>query len=129
MDNINIDAQKDNYYTPQVNFNAQTGICEISGESYLEDAFVFYKPLKDWLEEFVQTVKQPIHFICKLTYFNTSSSKSVLSMLKSLKNYEIEGGQVKVQWYYRPNDLDMLEDIEDLIFESDLSIELIPFEK
>jgi hypothetical protein len=129
MDNIQIKAQKENYYTPQVDFNAQTGVCEISGESYLEDAFVFYKPLKEWIEEFSNKSEKPIHFICKLTYFNTSSSKGVLSILKILKSFEEKGRSIIAQWYYRPNDLDMLEDIEDLIYESKLNIELIPLAK
>jgi hypothetical protein len=126
MKNIEIEAQKDNYYTPRVSFNAANGHCEIAGESYLEDAYAFYKPLKEWLEEYIQTINQAISLHLSLTYLNTASSKSILSMLKILKSYQKSGGNVKVSWKYRQSDLDMLEDIEDLIFESDLKIELIP---
>jgi hypothetical protein len=126
MRNIEIEAQKDNYYTPRVSFNAQSGICEIAGESYLEDAYAFYKPLKEWLEEYIKTINQSVSLHLSLTYLNTASSKSILSMLKVLKTYQKLGGEVTVSWKYRQSDLDMLEDIEDLIFESDLKIELIP---
>ncbi|MCU0448060.1 MAG: DUF1987 domain-containing protein [Microscillaceae bacterium] len=126
MKNIDIEAQKDNYYTPRVSFNAQTGICEIAGESYLEDAYAFYKPLKEWLEEYIQTISQSVTLNLSLTYLNTASSKSILAILKTLKNYQKTGGAVSVSWKYRQTDIDMLEDIEDLIFESDLPIELIP---
>jgi SiaC family regulatory phosphoprotein len=126
MKNIEIEAQKDNYYTPRVSFNTENGICEIAGESYLEDAYAFYKPLKEWLEEYIQTISQSVTLHLSLTYLNTASSKSILSMLKVLKAYQKAGGEVTVSWKYRQSDLDMLEDIEDLIFESELKIELIP---
>ena len=68
MENINIQGSHDGYFVPTVNFDSNTGICEIAGESFLEETNVFYKPLILWLKNFIATNK-PITFNCKLTYF------------------------------------------------------------
>lgn len=127
LENLEIEARKDNFFTPKVSFNVQTGVCEISGESYLEDTFGFYKPLREWLNTYIKDINKPITFNFKLTYLNTSSSKNILGILKILKDYENNGGSVTVNWYYRKNDVDMYEDAEDFIYESKLEMELIPF--
>lgn len=126
MENINIQGSHDGYFVPTVNFDHQTGICEISGESFLEETNVFYKPLIQWLRNYL-TENRPIVFNCKLTYFNTSSTKSILDILKLLKKYEEEGGKVTVNWYYDEEDLDLEEAIEDYIVDTGLKINMIPY--
>ena len=113
LEDIVIEGSHKNFFTPSVNFNAKTGICELSGESFLEDTQEFYKPLIDWLEEYTTKIKKPIAFLIKLTYFNTSTSRCILDLLNVLKDYEDEGGDVTVNWHYDENDSDMEEDIED----------------
>jgi hypothetical protein len=102
-------------------------MCEISGESCLEDTVEFYKPLIQWLETYTGEVKKPIAFIIKLTYFNTSTSRSILDLLNVLKDYEDNGGEVVINWHYDENDVDMEEDIEDYMIDTGLDINLIPF--
>ena len=40
--------------TPAVDFDAATGVLAISGESYPENAFEFYKPLLGWTATFLR---------------------------------------------------------------------------
>lgn len=127
LENIEIEGSHKNFFTPTVKFDAQTGICELSGESFLEDTAEFYKPLVDWLVEFTTKIKKPIAFIIKLTYFNTSTSRCILDLLNVLKDYEDEGGEVTVNWHYDENDSDMEEDIEDYMIDTGLNINIIPF--
>ena len=82
MENIHISGSHDGYFVPTVDFNYQNGVCEISGESFLEETNVFYAPLINWIREYTQT-GLPLTFNCKLTYFNTSSTKSLLLTLKT----------------------------------------------
>ena len=42
MENLYIQGSKGVYFVPTVNFNAETGICELSGESYLEETYSRY---------------------------------------------------------------------------------------
>jgi len=126
MEDISIDGSRNVYFVPTVKFNAKDGNCELSGESFLEETEDFYAPLLQWLRDFTEHVKIPITFNYKLTYFNTSSSRCILDMLKILKKYEKEGGEVAVNWYYDEDDLDMEEALEDYIIATGLKINLCP---
>jgi hypothetical protein len=129
MENISIKGYHDDYFVPTVDFNKDTGVCELSGESYLEDTVDFYNPLLDWLREYKNELKKPLTFNFKLTYFNTSSSRCILDILYILKEYEDEGGEIAVNWYFDKDDIDMEEEVEDYTIESELDINLIPFDK
>ncbi len=127
LQDIIYEGSKKNFFTPSVYFSAKTGICEIKGESFLENTKEFYEPLIDWLKQYTAEVGKPIAFIIKLTYYNTSTSRSLLDMLTILKDYEDRGGDVIVNWHYDENDIDMKEDIEDYMIDTGLKINLIPF--
>lgn len=127
MEDLVVQGSHKDFFIPSVNFNSGNGICEISGESFLEDTVEFYKPLISWLEQYTQDVKKPLAFIVKLTYFNTSTSRCILDMLNVLKDYEDGGGEVVINWHYDENDIDMEEDIEDYMIDTGLDINLIPF--
>ncbi len=127
MRNIVIDALEDEYYRPVVDFNAETGICEIKGESYLEETDDFYSPLIKWLKAFTSDKKKPMIFNFKLTYYNTSSSKKILEILKLLKAYIQQGGDVVINWFYDENDTDTIEDAEDFMLITGLKINLCLF--
>lgn len=128
MENIYIEGSHTNFFVPTVDFNTETGKCTLSGESFLEDTIEFYDPLVQWLEGFTTEIKKPVVFEIKLTYFNTSTSRSILDLLNILKDYEEDGGEVTINWYYDEDDIDMEEDIEDYMLDTGLEINMIPFE-
>ena len=125
LEDIIIEGSHKNFFTPSVNFSGKTGICEISGESFLEDTVDFYTPLIEWLENYTTEIKKPLAFIIKLTYFNTSTSRCILDLLNVIKDYEEDEGEVVVNWHYDVNDTDMEEDIEDYMIDTGLKINLI----
>ena len=127
MENLQIKGSHDVYFVPSVNFDASKGRCEFSGESYLEETVDFYAPLLEWLDDYISGVDKPLYFDFKLTYFNTSSSRSILDILNILKEYEESGGKVVVNWFYDEDDTDMEEEVEDFMIESELEISMIPF--
>jgi len=128
MENLYIEGELGNYYIPTVDFSAETGICTISGKSYLEDTTQFYLPLLEWLDEYFTEVNKPVEFNVKLNYYNTSSSRSVLDIFDILKLYEDKGGEVEVNWYCRDIDVEVVqEEVDDYMEESDLEINIIPF--
>lgn len=129
MEDIKIKGSHDIFFVPSVHFDGETGVCEISGESYLEETVEFYAPLISWLKEYIKTKAAPITMNIKLTYFNTSSSRCILDMLNVLKEYEEDGGKVEINWYYDKDDIDMEEEVEDYILDTDLKINLVPFEE
>lgn len=122
MENLYITGQSETYLIPTVDFNAETGVCELAGESYLEETYAFYEPVYKWLREYTKEVEKPITFNMRLTYFNTSSSRCILDMLKILKDYQNRGGEVFVNWYLDEGDEDMEEEIEDFMIDTGLGI-------
>ncbi len=124
MENIILEAGED-VATPEVKFISHTGICEISGESYLEKTYAFYDPLYMWLREYMTTINKPLTLNMRLKYMNTSSSKCILIMLKMLKDYVEEGGNATVNWYIKVDDDVMTEEVEDLKEEAELPIHVI----
>ncbi|MCQ2253673.1 MAG: DUF1987 domain-containing protein [Bacteroidales bacterium] len=127
MNDIHIEPCKDNFIRPQVDFVASTGLCEISGESFLEEVAQFYNPLVDWIRNY-SNMATNIKFVCKLTYFNTSTSKWLLTILSELKKAEDKGVKIEVDWFFHADDVDMRDDISDYMYDTGLHINLVPFE-
>lgn len=128
MENLEILVKPGSHFKPSVFLNAETGVCEIAGESYLEEASLFYKPIYDWLQEYIKTNK-PILFNFRLSYVNTSSSKHVLYILRLLKDYKDSGVSVETNWYIETGDTDTEEDVEDYMIISGLEINIIKAEQ
>ncbi|MFN8255152.1 MAG: DUF1987 domain-containing protein [Bacteroidales bacterium] len=124
MENLEIVIKAGSHFKPSVLLNAETGICEIAGESYLEEATQFYNPIYEWLQEYIKT-KKPLFFNFKLSYVNTSSSKHILYILRMLKNYKDSGATVEAKWFIEPGDSDTEEDVEDYMIISGLDISII----
>ncbi len=127
MENLEIEGSHKNFFIPSVNFNVKTGICEITGESFLEDTVDFYRQLIDWVDKYIKDIRGPLALIIKLSYFNTSTSRSILDILNLLKDYEEEAGEVVINWHFDENDVDMEEDIDDYIIDTGLDINKIPY--
>ncbi|OFY58735.1 MAG: hypothetical protein A2Y87_12805 [Bacteroidetes bacterium RBG_13_46_8] len=126
MESLVINEVKGSPYYPGVHFNAETGICEMHGESYMEETYKFYEPLITWINEYIK-LKKPLAVNFKLTYFNTNSSRLILDILDIVRKYKDSGGAVSVNWYYDKKDPDMIEEVEDFILESGMKINLISY--
>jgi hypothetical protein len=124
MENLIIDKTK---VTPQISFNAATGILEIEGESYPENAMQFYKPVFNWLSQFLAESKNGITFDFKFDYFNTSSSKCILNIFEMLEEAANAGRELKLNWYYREDDEDMLESGQEFAEGMSLEFNFIKF--
>jgi len=98
--------------TPTVNFEA-SGKIEIKGRSIPENSNEFYKPLIDWLDQYLTNPAKMTNVDVQLEYFNTSSSKCILDVLKKLEAIYKAGNEVVINWHYEEDDEDMLEAGED----------------
>ncbi len=126
MENLYININPELVYYPIVNFDYQTGVCEISGESYMEETYKFYEPIITWLQNYMAE-KKPLVLHIKLTYFNTSSSRFILEILYILKKYKSEGGSAEINWYYKSDDPDILTEINDFMDEAGVDIHVSEF--
>jgi len=109
MERYTVQGSHEVFFIPSVDLNPEGGICELGGESYLEDTANFYNPVFDWLNEYCKDSSNELTFNFKLTYFNTSSSRSILDILNILKDFEDNGGKLVVNWFYDKEDEEILE--------------------
>jgi len=94
--------------SPAVLMDAEKGIFNISGTSFLEDTVSFYIPIMKWIEEF-QLDPKDLTINVELTYFNSSAAKILITALKDIKVITKKGFKLTVNWMYTDDD----EDIRD----------------
>ena len=111
--------------TPYVSFDAQAGKLELSGRSIPENSITFYKPLFDWVDNYVQSPKDNTTVIFNLEYFNTSSSKCILDLLRKLETLKDTNNATEIKWYFDEGDEDMEESGNDFKSLINLDIELV----
>jgi len=99
--------------TPDIKLNAEAGNIEIKGRSIPENSVAFYKPVIDWLSEYENNSPDQTTVNIQLEYFNTSSSKCILDLLKKLEGINNGKSNVHINWHYEEDDEDMLEAGED----------------
>lgn len=96
--------------TPLICLDAENNVMKIIGISIPEDATGFYMPVLDWLKCYQKSPNTSSNFVFFLDYYNTSSSKIILEIIKSInkiKNHTIE-------WRYYSDDEDMKEVAQDI---------------
>ncbi len=112
-------------YTLDIDFNGTTGVLEMAGSSYPENAIDFYKPIINWIESFIKEEAKPITLNFRLNYLNTSSTKCILDIFEILEEYN-EKNEVIVNWYYEEDDEDILETGEEMGEDMEISMNFIP---
>jgi hypothetical protein len=106
MDPLSIKGTKK---TPTIISDLEQGIIDIRGRSHPENANAFYKPILDWVDEYVKNPVNKTTVNLELEYFNTTSSKCILSLLRKLESSRDSTRDIIVNWYYEKDDLDERE--------------------
>ena len=96
--------------TPAVCFDPAKGTLEITGCSIHENADRFFTPVWDMIDAYGKEPAVRTHVRINLSYFNSSSAKYLLDILKRLDDVHAAGtSKVSVEWMYEEGDLDMQE--------------------
>lgn len=98
--------------TPHINFDPETGEFLLEGRSIPENSLEYYRPLVEWLENYLKNPKPSTILTVNLEYFNTSTSKCLVEIFRKL---EVINGKsdVRIYWHYEEEDEDMMESGED----------------
>ena len=100
--------------TPFINFDPASGAFEMKGKSIPENSVLFYKPLYEWMDAYIQAPAASTTLNVELAYFNTSSSKCIVDIFKKLEQIvKNNKGQATINWRYDEADEDMQEAGED----------------
>lgn len=98
--------------TAGITYSPEKSTLDISGISIPENADAFFQPLYEWLDLTVKNHKGPLTVRINLTYFNTSSVRHLLIIIKAL--IVPFRDSLKVQWVYESDDEEIRERGEQL---------------
>ena len=90
--------------TPEVLLDKKNNQFKIAGNSLPEDSAKFYFPILDWIQEYIKDPNKSTHLICNLEYFNSSSAKMIYQIFIEFEKIKETGNDVKISWYYEPDD-------------------------
>ena len=111
---------------PGVIFDKEKAKFEIFGISCPTNAFEFYDPIFEWLEEYMENPLETTILDLKLVYFNTSSAKLIVNMINRFNSLKFIGNDFKIRWYYSEEDEDMKEEGEEFEDMLNIEFEIIP---
>jgi len=114
---------KANADTPEVLFDKEKNQFIMAGRSMPEDAYEFYKPIIEWVKEYVLDPNPKTELNVTFEYFNSSSVKQVLELFMLFENLVENGKDVKIIWNYTEDDV--LMEVKGQELKSMLSV---PFE-
>lgn len=114
--------------TPFVHLCSENGQFIMEGVILPEDAVDFFTPITTYLAAYLREPKDVSEILCKLEYFNTSSSRMLFAMFKAFNDASHQT-KTKVLWYFDEDD-DALEEVADEFQEILPAIEFIkkPYE-
>lgn len=120
---VQIDATRS---SPEVLCDPATPMIRLSGESYPENTFEFYRPILAWLDGFLD-LEDPRQLVLdvRLSYLNTGSIKSMMDMLDRLDEAHGEGRSVAVVWRCDPENERIVELAEELLEDVSLPYEIV----
>lgn len=114
--------------TPQIILNKNNGEISIEGRSIPENSNKFFTPFIEELKNYVESPKDKTTISFRLDYFNTSSSKSILEILRVMKTIKDLGKEVEINWFYDEHDEEIEESGTDFssIINIPFNLKMIP---
>ncbi len=112
MEDLFIDATEQ---TPEVRFEAKAGKLFMAGRSLPEDPYSFFTPLKKWILDYVKKPAPKTEFTIKINYFNSSTSKYLLTFFRILEKH-LDKKDLKITWIVaHEGDIEEIETFNDLL--------------
>ena len=94
--------------TPQIEFDTSTGVFKVTGRALPEDAHHFFKPIEEWVQQYVESPLESTTVEMRIDYFNSAATRYIFNLLMCFEDIVDEGGDAKIIWYYKEGD-DMIE--------------------
>jgi len=121
MKNLEIEKKDD---SPKVIMDFEGGLIEFEGECYPENAFEFFEPILEWLNNYFEEDSKSTTINFKLSYFNSATTQILFDIFDILDESESE--ELEIYWYYDKNNKGTLRDYEEFSEEfEDLNISAV----
>lgn len=93
--------------SPGIIMDPTKGFIKLYGRSIPNDAESTFRPVLDWMKEYIQNPQESTVFECEMDYFNSSSQKYMADIFKMSNQLFKKGKQIKIVWKYSKEDEDM----------------------
>ncbi len=113
--------------TPRIILDAGSGDLLFEGRSNPENASELYEPVIHWLERYIEQPAEQTHLRMNLEFFNTSSSKYILEVLRKIRYLADKNHAFNVTWMYEDDDLEMLDTAEAFEMMTGLKFEKVSY--
>ncbi len=113
--------------TAGVNFDAEKALLSIRGNSIPENSDDFFQPLHNWVEEFNTSHTGKVTFRVFMTYFNTSTIRHIIGLMKKL--IQSHGNGLTIEWIYEKGDEEIRDRGQDIseVVKFQFKFEEVPF--
>lgn len=95
--------------TPEIILDKDSNVFIFRGKSLPENPLAFYKPVLQWIDEYAMQTNPETQVNFMMIYFNTSSSKIFLDIMKKFEIINRSGSRCVINWYYKEDDEEILE--------------------
>jgi hypothetical protein len=95
--------------TPKIYLDKNEGVIKLSGKAMPDNAKTFFNPVLEWIENYTREPQDKTYVCFDLEYFNSSASKMILQIIKTLKNIKEQEKEMEIDWYYMEDDDDILD--------------------
>jgi hypothetical protein len=103
---------------PQIDFNQLSGELRLSGKSIPEDASRIYKPIVEWINEYIKSPRLATNLHVNLEYFNSATSIWLAKIVKALSKISKVDCVLIIHLYFDIGDFESMdkEELEDIVF-------------
>jgi hypothetical protein len=101
------------FSTPEVVFTPNNHTLMLEGRLIPENAETVFKPIIDWIDNYFANGGDTLKLLFRLYYYNTSSSKRIVNLMRKLDEYAAAGKKINIRWEYEEGDDDCMHDGND----------------
>jgi hypothetical protein len=122
MEKLIIEGSKDK---PSVKLDKESGTLYIGGASLPENVLEVYRPVNEWLDEYIKDPNPDTTIDFYFEYLNTASSRMIVRLLEKCLEMKSLCNSLVINWYYTSGDIDMSDFGHELIELTDYPINII----
>lgn len=104
------------------------GRIKFRGRSIPEDVSLFYDDILTWVRAYSNAAAPFTEVDVEMEYLNSGTSKYMLKILKVIKDIDLKGNELKINWIYEEGDDDIMERGEYYASILDLKVNFIEIE-
>ena len=112
--------------TPEVIFDKENKVFQISGNSYPENCEKIYEPIKLFLDEYKVISDEELNFEFKFNLINSTSTVYLVQIIMKIAQLSEKGLNISISWQYDNYDEELLELGEKLATISNLPFTYVP---